>query len=147
MTNSLSTNQRFRAVIEKIERRTLAEIKQISLPISHNFDAGMYSRTVRVPAGLYITGALIKIPTQVVVSGKCMANLGDEIVKIEGYAVLSGPAGRKQIFVAIEDTYITMVFPSAARTVAEAEAEFTDQAADLNSRRPGATNEVIRCLE
>ena len=148
MTNLLPvTSARFLAAINKIEKRTLAKYKDLTLPIAHSFHAGLYSRTVKVPAGLYITGALIKIKTQVIVSGRCFVNLGDEMVEIRGYAVFAAPAGRKQLFVAIEDTYITMAFATSATTAEEAEAEFTDQAAELNSRKPGAANEVIQCQE
>jgi hypothetical protein len=131
------------ARIEALERSTLAEDNKINVPVTHGFGAGCYSRTVRVRAGLFITGAKMKTPTQIIVSGKCLVNLGDEYVTIEGYAVLAGAAGRKQLFVALEDTYITMFFASGARTAEEAEREFTDQAEELNSRMPGAVNEVV----
>jgi hypothetical protein len=49
--------------------------------------------------------------------------------------VIQASAGRKQIYVTTEPTEITMVFPSSAKTVEEAEDEFSDESANLLSRR------------
>jgi hypothetical protein len=62
--------------------------------------------------------------------------------ELVGYNVIQASAGRKQIYVTREETAITMIFPSNAKTVEEAEEEFTDEAEMLLSRR-----EVELCLE
>ena len=63
--------------------------------------------------------------------------------------VLAGQPGRKQAFVAHAETWLTMSFKTEARTVAEAEAEFTDEAEHLGSRRDDAVNliETTETLE
>lgn len=135
------------SVIRDIERRTLETQPQVNLPVIHSLHAGVYSRTVMLPADRYMTGAEMKIPTTVVIFGDCLVNLAGEFVRVTGHATLCGAPGRKQLFVAVVDTYVTMFFATFAKTVAEAEAEFTDQAGELNSRMPGATNEVAACQE
>ena len=101
--------------------------KPVDLPVEHFLHAGAYVRTCLVPKGAAIVGALIKVPTVVIVSGHCQVTAGPSIKAIDGYAVLRAEAGRRQCFVALEDTFITMAFASQAKTVAEAEKEFTDE--------------------
>lgn len=103
------------------------ELPQLDLPIKHTFHAGMYTRTITVPAGVFITGALIKIPTMLIVNGDCLIYTGAEAKRLTGYHVMTAAAGRKQAFVAISDTQITMAFATDAVTVEDAEREFTDE--------------------
>ena len=95
----------------------------------------MYVRTVNMPANSILCGAVIKIPTLVTVAGDCIVKVGEEAREIVGYAVLRGAPGRSQIFIARGETYITMSFPSKAKTLEEAEEEFTDEYEQLMSRR------------
>lgn len=120
----------------------LAEETQIDLITHHVIHGGVYSRTICIPKGSVLTGALIKIPTTLVVCGKCSVLVGDAIeVLIDGYHVFAASAGRKQAYIAHEDTFITMSFRTSARTVEEAEAEFTDDADRLLSRH--GINETV----
>lgn len=114
-----------------------------TIPTRHVLHADLYARTICVPAGLSITGALIKIPTLLVVQGEAYVTVGDGVRYLSGYNVIPASAGRKQAFSAVSDTYITMVFSTGARTVEEAEREFTDDFASLLSGRPGAENETV----
>ena len=107
---------------------------QVEIRTDHVIHGGMYARTIRIPAGVVLTGALIKIATLLIVSGRANVFVGDGSIELAGYHVIPASAGRKQAFVAIEDTDLTMVFPSQSKSVEEAEAEFTDEAALLFSR-------------
>lgn len=113
-----------------------------TLRTHHAFHAGMYARTIRIPAGEFITGALVRIPTLLIVDGDAIIWLGDHGRRIAGHHVLLAAAGRKQAFRAFSDTHLTMVFATGAKTVDEAEREFTDEFALLLSRRAGAANEI-----
>ena len=121
--------------VRNLEDMQLALNPRGNLPIQHDLHAGMYARTVMVPKGLQITGALIKIPTILVVSGDCFVTLGDDVRRIRGYMVLRAAAGRKQAFSARADTYLTMIFPTMAQTVDAAERAFTDEFDRLANRR------------
>lgn len=127
------------AQVRRLEDRA-ARQPQVAIDTRHVLHAGVYTRTVRVPAGVRITGALVKIPTQLVVSGDVDVFTGTEVQRITGYAVLSASPGRKQVFVSHTDTYLTMIFATDAKTVAEAEAEFTEEADRLASRRADTPN-------
>ena len=133
---------------EAIDRVTRLEaevlkLPQVSIPTSHVFHAGMYARTLTVPAGVVLTGALMKIPTLLILDGDALVTTDQGTVRMTGHHVLSGAAGRKQACLAITDTHATMIFPTSAKTIEEAEAEFTDETDKLFSRRDGAINDVV----
>lgn len=111
------------------------QFPQVDIRTAHTFHAGIYARTIMIPAGTVLTGALIKIATVLIVSGDVTVYIGDETIDLYGYHVLSASAHRKQAFVAHTDTYLTMVFSTKATTVEEAEEEFTDEAHKLISRK------------
>ncbi|WP_428659506.1 hypothetical protein [Reyranella sp.] len=127
------SSQAIRAV-RALEERVLT-LPQVPIETRHVLHAGMYARTICVPAGVLITGAHITIPTLLIVSGHATLFIGDEDVELTGYAVIPASAGRKQAIYAHADTLLTMLFPTSARTVEEAEQEFTDEPDRLGSRR------------
>lgn len=119
------------------------ELPQVRIVTRHVIHGGMYARTVCVPANVMITGALVKLPTLLIVDGDAVVHLDGESARLTGHCVLPASAGRKQAFVALADTHITMLFPTAARSVAQAEREFTDEVDLLASRLDPETNHVI----
>ncbi len=126
---------------EIMEKIALVEAKirphehLLQVEMEHTLHAGMYARTCRLAAYQVITSVLIKIPTLLIVDGDCIVLAGEGWKDLTGYNVLSAMAGRKQIYVTRSETAITMVFPSNAKTVEEAEDEFSDESANLLSRR------------
>lgn len=115
----------------------LAQLPQVEITTQHHFHAGLYARTICIPAGVMLTGALIRIPTLLIVSGHVTVFIGGEARELAGYHVLPGQAGRKQAFLAHADTYLTMTFATQAATVERAEEEFTAEADLLMSRKQG----------
>lgn len=109
-------------------------MKQVSISTDHVLHGGIYTRTIFVPAGVMITGALIKIPTTLTISGKVVLVVGEgERIEIDGFAVLPASTGRKTVFLAHSNTHISMAFATEAQSVEEAENEFTDEADLLKS--------------
>ena len=119
------------------EREALKQ-DQVPLQTTHNLHAGIYSRTVRIPAGVVITGTLIKIPTVLTIVGNMQISIGGAVYEIDGLTTFDCAAGRKQVMAARSDCYVTMAFATNAKTVEEAEEEFTDEADMLLSRKEGA---------
>jgi len=113
----------------------LAECAQVQTPTEHLIHAGMYARTVRLPAGVVMVGTLVKVATTVIVSGDCTVYTGEQTIELRGYNVLAGSVGRKQSFVTHSEVCITAIFPTDANTVAQAEAQATDEHNTLLSRR------------
>ncbi len=115
--------------VRRLEAAAL-EHPQVSIAVDHFLHAGLYSRTVLVPAGVMIT-----VPTLLIVRGDTTVYVGDGTMRLEGYHVVRADAGRKQAFVAHGDTHLTMIFPTQAATVEEAEREFTNEVDKLQSRQ------------
>lgn len=134
------------AAIDKVRQlESLAsERPQVAIMTEHVLHAGMYARTIRIPADTMITGVLVKLATLLIVQGDAVAYIGeDEPMRLRGYTVLPASKGRKQAFVALAETHMTMLFPTAARSVEEAEHEFTDETDILLSRRDVGNNHVV----
>ena len=121
--------------IKSIEALIRPHEHALQVQMEHVLHGGMYARTCRLGALMVITSVLIKIPTMLTVSGKCCIFAGHKWHTLEGYNVIAASAGRKQIYVTIEPTDITMTFPTSAKTLKEAESQFTDEAESLLSRR------------
>ena len=125
-------------IVEKLcemQQVEMANGDHVPIYTEHLIHAGMYSRTITMPPGVKLIGALMKIPTIVTVVGTALVLVGKEVAEIEGYAVLPGSAGRKQIFISKGSVIISMTFPTSARTVKEAERQFTDEYDVLLSNR------------
>ena len=120
----------------------LLTMPQIAMATEHVLHGGLYSRTICVPAGAVLTGAFIQVPTLLIVNGDATVNTGEGGHRLTGHHVLAASARRRQAFLAHADTYLTMVFATQAKTVAEAEDEFTNEAHLLISRNPEAVNHI-----
>jgi len=146
---ALATNNRIavmsESAIEKVRfvQNAMLELPQIDLPVHHILHGGLYSRSLVIPAGVAIAGAFIQVPTTLVVSGNVTVYANDQAYEIDGYQVLVASAGRKQVFVAHTDTNMTMTFATDAKTVEDAENEFTSEPDLLASRRHENLNTTI----
>jgi hypothetical protein len=116
------------------------QLPQQPIETAHLFHAGMYARSIELPAGVVLTGALIKIATILIISGDVIMYVEGEARELHGYHVFAASAHRKQAFLALTDTSMTMLFPSQAKTVGQAEEEFTGEAELLLSRGETASN-------
>lgn len=120
-------------------------LEQVPIKTSHVLHAGMYARTLEIPAGVVVTGVLVKVATLLVISGEAELYVGNsEMVRLVGNGmVLTGNAGRKQFIVTLKETHVTMIFPTNAKTVEEAENEFTDEGDLLLSRNEPGMNHIL----
>lgn len=120
--------------VKRLEDEML-KMPQVHIATENFLHAGMYARTVMIPAGVVLTGAVIKIPTVLIFSGDAIVYTANGPERWTGYRVVLAPQGRKQAFFAQTNTHLTMTFPTSAKTVEEAEEEFTDEADRLLSRK------------
>lgn len=118
------------------------KLQQVDIRTDHLFHAGMYARTVIIPAGVVFTGVLIKIATLLIIHGDCIIYLDGAPKELKGYNVFAASAKRKQAFVAMTDTHLTMIFPTMSRAIKDAEREFTDETGLLLSRRQPNQNNL-----
>lgn len=127
--NSKEELELFDRAIERMNKQ-----EQIEVPTKSFIHAGIYCRTCLVPKGGVIAGALIKIPTVLFVSGDCTFTAGNKTVHLKGTQIFRTSPGRRQLFVAHEDTLISMSFATEAKTLSECEREFTDEYEQLISK-------------
>lgn len=80
------------------------QMPQVDIHTEHTIHAGVYARTIMVPAGVSITGAEIKIPTILIIAGDALLYGDDGQVRVSGYHVMHGKEGRKQAIVALVKT-------------------------------------------
>lgn len=124
------------ALAKKVERKVLASDASAAdaLKTSHFLHAGMYARTLFAPAGIILTGCFVVPPTVLVIQGDVTITAGESSVKtLTGYNVLKCAGGRKQVFLTHTDVHMTVLFPTSAKTTADAEKEFTLEADALLS--------------
>lgn len=115
--------------IDKVTRfaAALKTLPQTPFVTEHLLHAGMYTRTVRLPANTAAAAVLIKLPTVLIFFGIAKVYSDDEVIHVEGYNVLPGSAGRKIAFVTETEVAMSMMFPTSATTVDEAQKQFTDE--------------------
>lgn len=114
------------AVLRDLDAAMLAQ-PQAAIVIDHLIHGGMYARTAHVPADKVVSGVVLSRATVLVLQGDVTVFTGTETVRLTGFHVLPGSAGRKQLFRTHSETHMTMVLPSGARSVDEAEHDFTDE--------------------
>jgi len=118
-------------------------LPQVPLTTEHLFHGGMYVRTIRLRAGVYMLGSLILRATVLIVHGDCSVTSGDQRLDLTGYNVLPGSAGRKQLFLTHGPVEMTMFFPTSASSVEEAENEVFAEAEQLQSRKDDSRDVIV----
>ena len=129
--------------VRALESFSSANLIQIPMDTFHIIHGGMYARTIMVPAGIMVTGVLIRVATILIVQGHTIVYVGDGSVEYNGYHVLPASAGRKTAVFAKSDTYYTFIYPTSKKNIHDAEEEFTDEADLLFSRKNPASNHII----
>lgn len=129
VNNQLSIAPMTDDAINQVRRleQVMLTMHQVSLDTHHVLHGGMYARTLTLPAGTLTSGALVKVPTIVILDGHCKLFTGTDSVELNGRHVIAASAYRKQAVLAYEETKVTMIFATDAESIHEAEVEFTDE--------------------
>ncbi len=118
------------------------QFEQAPIATEHVLHGGMYARTIRLEPETLMNGSFIKLATLLIIHGHCLMVAGDEVAEIDGFNVIPGYAGRKSSFVTRGKVEMTMIFPTQAKTVEDAEEEVFGEADELMSRKDGNGNIV-----
>lgn len=105
----------------------LRAANDVAIHTQHVIHAGIYARTITMPPDTVLMGAFVKIPTLLITVGSAKVFTGEGWKYMDGYRVIPASAQRKQIFVSRGPLIITALFATSAKTVEEAEREFTDE--------------------
>lgn len=131
--------------IEKVRmlEDKMLQMQQTPVCTFHLIHAGVYTRTVMLPAGCMLTGVLIKIATTLIVSGDATVYIGDATLELRGFNVLPASADRKQAIIARSDVHMVMLFACSESDVEAAEKQFTDEFDQLASHLDSASNRTV----
>ena len=81
---------------------------QVELPLFHDFCKGIYARTILLPAGTMLTGAVHKDECFFLVRSGCiLITTDDKPVRAESGFMTKSPAGTKRAGFALVDTLVT----------------------------------------
>jgi len=86
----------------------LLTLPQVEMPADHQFCRGLYARSLTIPAGVMLTGAVHKDECFFVVrSGSILITTDDEPVKADAGFMVVSKAGSKRVGLALTDTTVT----------------------------------------
>lgn len=84
---------------------------QVEIPVEHNFFPGGYARTIRVPAGTELTGAIHKYKNfNLLVSGELLIIAEDGPMRLKAPAQFWSPPGTKRVGQMLTDVVWTTLF-------------------------------------
>lgn len=86
----------------------LLKLPQVDMPVEHEFCSGLYARTMHIPAGTVLTGAVHRHACFFVLRSGVLAVTTDNGVKtLHAGEMLNSPAGTKRAGVAMADCVVT----------------------------------------
>jgi hypothetical protein len=93
--------------IYRIEQ-ALRSLPQIEIPVAHDFCKGIYARTILIPAGTLLTGAVHKDECFFLIRNGCiLITTDDKPVQAESGFMVKSKAGSKRAGYAVIDTLVT----------------------------------------
>lgn len=103
------------------------ELDQVECPIDHHFSDGIYSRTMKVPAGTFVIGKIHRFKTlNIMTKGKALIYTGDGQPAKEintPFTFVSDPMERKMAFF-LEDSEWINVHPTNETDLEKIEEKF-----------------------
>ena len=86
----------------------LLKLPQVDMPVEHEFVSGLYARTMRIPAGTVLTGAVHRFDCFFVVrSGELVVTTDHGTARLSAGQMLATRAGAKRAGVALTDVVVT----------------------------------------
>ena len=123
--------------------RVFATLPQVDLATTHLVHAGMYARTIFIPAGTVLTGALTKQDNVCVVFGDITVTTDEGPRRLTGHHVLPARLGAKRAGLAHADTWWTTLMTTEHTEVADIERQMTDEVDLLQTNRLGIVQEHV----
>ena len=120
---------------------------QVDLSTTHLVHGGLSARTILIPAGTVLTGALTNCDNVCVLCGDITVTTDTGPVRLLGFNVLPAKAGSKRVGVAHADTWWTTLHRTDLTDIAAIEEEMTGEADLLQTRRACIANEQHEQIE
>jgi hypothetical protein len=115
----------------------MLQMPQVDLSTTHLVHGGMCARTIFIPAGTVLTGALTNCDNICVVYGTINVTTDSGMQTLTGFNVLPASKGYKRAGLALTDTWWTMVWPTELTDIDAIEDEMTSESGMLQTRRAG----------
>jgi hypothetical protein len=115
----------------------ILQFPQTDFNTSNVVHGDMCARTIFIPKGTILTGALTNVKNIMISSGDITVTTDEGTKRLTGFHVIKATAGNKRAGIAHADTYVTMVWPTKLTNIEEIEDELTDESAMLQTRRKG----------
>lgn len=123
----------------------MLEQPQVHIEVHHSFSGGMCTRTVKVPKGVLLMGA-IHLTDHVNVMYGDISIFSDGVERrLTGYNVVPSAAGVKRLGFTHEDTYWSTILRTDLTTAEEVESQLT--AKDYDDPRVIAMNKLTEIGE
>jgi hypothetical protein len=125
------------ATTEQVRRleQCILQTPQIDVQTTHVVHGGMCARTILIPKGAVVTGALTNFDNICILHGDITVTTTEGSRRLTGFHVLPAAKGFKRAGYAHEDTHWTTVWPTGLTDITEIENEMTDESALLLTRR------------
>jgi hypothetical protein len=137
------------AIIEKVKvyEELLTQLPQVDLNTTHALAGEVYSRTIFIPAGVTLTGAIHNKNHINIMCGDITVSTDTGMKRLRGYNVFPTKAGMKRVGYAHADTYWTTVLQTKETELSKIEEDVTPEYAELQTNTLGITSEMNKLLE
>ena len=125
----------------------IAQAPQTELVTEHALENGMYSRTIYIPAGCVLTGALHKTDHLNIVIGDILVTTDEGVKRITGHKVLQTKAGQKRAGYALLPTIWTTICRTEFTSLDQLESienALVEDAKNLQRRRALVMDEPLK---
>lgn len=120
--------------VKRLEEIIL-QLPQVDLKTESVIHGGMCARTIFIPAGTVLTGALTNLDNICIVCGDITVTTDEGPRRLTGYNVLGASMGYKRVGITHADTWWTMMFKTDSTDPDEVEREMTDEHNALQTKR------------
>jgi hypothetical protein len=137
------------AIIAKVDNyeKILSQFPQVDLNTTHALAGEVYSRTIFIPAGTTLTGAIHNKNHINIMCGDITVSTDTGMKRLRGYNVFPTKAGMKRVGYAHADTYWTTVLQTKETELSKIEEDATPEYAKLQTNTLGLTSEMNKLLE
>lgn len=126
--------------VRRLER-ALLQLPQVDLPTEHIMHGGLSARTITIPAGTVLTGALTRLDNVCVVCGDITVTTDDGVRRLTGVHVIPASAGAKRAGVAHADTTWVTLHRTDLQGAEAIEDEMSSESAQLLTRRAAVAHD------
>ncbi len=113
----------------------LRQVPQIDFGAMHCLSGKVYVRSIFIPAGAALTGAVHKTDHVNIVLGDIMVSTDEGMQRITGFQILPTKAGMKRVGVALADTHWATCCATSQSEIEAIEDELVEDAHLLQTRQ------------